>query len=203
MNKRIVWNFEINESCSLSRLKPTEKDSLKWEKRFFWPEKSIIKLETFEKTLLHFENCKIKNRIDTYYFITDGLYNIKKRNESLYYKPCVDKKNGCHGFDKKINLSTSHPELILPFPDCTVKDLLFKIEQENQSLNVEKTAFVYKLSTDPTIKIELARICLHDKIFFSTCIEGYSFKLVNQVAENLLKDKNSCDYVSFLKEHQK
>lgn len=206
MNKRLVWNFELNSllPINLRTLNTYDKDLLRWEKRFFWPETSIITLNNIDSSYLSFADCKIKQRVDDYYLLTNASYNLKQRQGNLLYKPCLQIKDKCLGFGKKIDLSTCAQHENLPGFDKseTVNQLFTRIQKEKITLLVEKTAFIFTLPTTPRIKLELARLCLHGQYYFTVCVEGYSYDLVHLLSDHLLKQSISCDYVSFLKQHQ-
>lgn len=202
MSKRLVWNFEI--SCdnllALDRLPLVGRDELRWEARFFWPDDTIITLNGLDKHFLLLSNYQVKHREDCYLLLPNCTYNIKRRRSELLYKPLLEKTTFC-GYSKKINLNEYPSDALLPGSDnLLAADLLNKLQTHSQEIEVIKEALVYKLSTAPTIKLELARLELDERIFFSVCIEGHSQLLVTTIANHLLKGQISCDYVNFLQQ---
>lgn len=203
MNKRLVWNFEINMDSTLEpgKLKPQPKEPLRWERRYFWPESTTITLARSIEEWLAFSDCSLKQRADHYFLVQDEVLNIKQRRGDLLYKPCLQIQNHCYGFDKKINVSEAPVDTPLPGSTFSPAVLLGRLKNEH-AIFVEKTAFVYKLPTEPTIKLELARINLGESSYYTACIEGHSLRHVSFIAESLLNAYVSCDYVSFLKQNR-
>ncbi|KTC87086.1 hypothetical protein [Legionella brunensis] len=201
MNKRLIWNFEINDQPQLvlDSLPQGEKESIKWEARYFWPEDSIIILNGLDSSFLNLSNYEIKNRQDYYLLLSDYDYNIKQRRDELQYKPLLQEIDNIRGYGKKIdlNLYTSNS---LPAALHSTIGLLSQLQEKAIKLSVSKIALLYRFQTTPAIKLELARLKVHEKIFFSVCIEGPSQLLVTQIAKYLLPDQISCDYVSFLRQ---
>lgn len=194
MTKRLVWNFEINSSSLLNfSLLIASKEEIKWEVRFFWLEEQIICLNGLDDRLLDLGNYEIKERQDNYLVIPDSNYNVKQRRDELQYKPLLQEIDGVCGYGKKIDLTSSSiqdPSIHLIAQACT----------KATNIAVSKTALIYKLPTTPTIKLELARLNIAGKFYFSACIEGRSQTLVKQIAKHLLPNQISCDYVNFLKQ---
>lgn len=203
MNKRLVWNFEINldERLSLDGLASQEDDAVRWEARYFWPEKTIISLYGLDDkclmlTPLYFQN---KQRQDVYYLLPEYHLNIKIRREELVYKPLLSKKEGYYGFGKKINVMDLASEQALPgCPSLKISTLHELIKAHGKPIEVFKTALIHKFNTTPPLKLELSRLIINQVTYFSASIEGRSYSLVKQASEHLLKQNNSCDYVTFL-----
>ncbi|MFC3909102.1 hypothetical protein ACFORL_08445 [Legionella dresdenensis] len=203
MNKRLIWNFEIDGKRALKLPKQTDDadDNIRWEIRYFWPEQAIITIHNLDKSFLELANYQIKQRQDVYYLMPDKEYNIKFRRQELLYKPLVSEHNGCQGFARKISLADCTENDILPGTGhLTALEFSEQIRSQSTKIHVDKEAFIYKFATAPSIKLELARFHTAGKTFFSVCIEGRSQKLVEQVASNLIKDKSPCGYVPFLKQ---
>jgi hypothetical protein len=205
MNKRLVWNFEINNESLL--ILPTdvaeEPELLKWEARYFWEEESLITLRGLNDTFLDLSLYKIKQRQDRYYLISNQDFNVKQRRNELLYKPLIENSPACQGFGKKITLS-NHSSLgiipgIIPIDSDSLRSL---IHFDSTEIYVEKTALIYKFAIEPRIKLELARLKITDKIYYSVCIEGTSKKLVTYISKHLLNQDVSCGYVAFLKTAQ-
>lgn len=177
-----------------------EPDDMKWEIRFFWPEDQIITLYPLDETLLDISNYQQKHKEDYYYLLPDSNCNIKRRRNELLYKPILKQSGNAVGFGPKINLGE-----LSSIPNLNSEELgyLQKIMQETQEkgkeIAVRKDAFIYKFATSPGIKLELARLEVNNKVYFSTCIEGKSLNFVETISEHLLDKYVSCDYVTFLK----
>lgn len=201
MNKRLVWNFEIaNSDIELPQFAPTSKDKFRWETRFFWPEQTIIILNGLDESFLALSTYEMKHRHDIYYLLPQQTYNIKLRRDKLLYKPLIAEQGSLQGFTKKINLNNLATDSLLPglTVTTTVKDLLKQLQKKGQQVIVNKEALIYKLPTQPSLKLELARLTITNQVFFSVCIEGYSAKVVEAFSKHLLNEQISCDYVRFL-----
>ncbi|KTD07958.1 hypothetical protein [Legionella jamestowniensis] len=196
MNQRLVWNFEINTTplLDIKSLPHYEKEDIKWEARYFWSHHEIICLTGLDDSFLDLRQYEIKHREDHYLLLTDNDFNIKKRREELQYKPLLQEQDNIRGFGKKIDLyHASSPVDLQP-------DMLHK---KGKQVTVCKITLIHKFPTVPSVKLELARLCIQDNVFFSTCIEGRSKTLVTHIAKHLLPGHVSCDYVSFLKQFVK
>lgn len=203
MMQRLVWNFSIVDENQLDipGLPHEEQDELRWESRFFYPHDRDISLFGLTEDCLDLSVFKTKRRLDTYYLLPDSSCNIKERRGELLYKPQLGKTDFCTGFGKKINLAETATDVDLPGDPCKkAGDLLAELHQYGQQILVEKSALVYKFSTQPTIKLELARLLVNKSVYFSVCIEGRSPNLVNLIARHLIKQGDPCDYVTFLKQ---
>ena len=202
LNKRLVWNFEFSTKKNLhcANLKKMEQDNLKWEARFFWPEHETICLYTFNDSLLDIANYKRKHKEDYYYLLPDSNDNIKRRRNELLYKPILKQSTNALGFGAKINLeqiqesADQEPAHIL-----SLQNILREAQERGTVVQVIKDSFHYKFPTNPTIKLELARLIVHNQVHFSLCLEGRSLYLVETMSGYLLEKQVSCDYVTFLK----
>lgn len=202
MNKRLVWNFELDlqDSDELSKLPCLEKETLRWESRFFWPENRVITLYGLKENCLHLANFESKYRHDTYYILADRDYNIKSRRNELLYKPLIKTTGVLQGFEKKINLQQQEATTLLPgTPPILTRDLMHLLKTNALAITIEKDAFIYKFNTEPSTKLELSRLTIEGKVYFSACIEGKSAPLVIFLSQILLKREHSSDYVRFLK----
>ncbi|QBR85225.1 hypothetical protein E3983_13225 [Legionella israelensis] len=197
MNKRFIWNFEFETSHPLSQGIEGEKEHIRWESRFFWPETSIIKLQGLNERFLNISDYKIKQHSDTYILLADHHYNIKWRRGTLLYKPLLEQKDHIYGFDKKIDLDESAKEV--QAENERIK-LLRLVQKEGRRLDVEKETLTCKLRFEPGIKLELARLSIKNHIYFSVCLSGRCFPLIQSLSKRLLNEQKSCDYVSFLKQ---
>lgn len=197
MNPRLVWNFEFSSKTNAPVPHFTEEntDDLKWEIRYFWPENEIIILNPIAPSLLDLANYKRKHKEDYYYLLPERNYNIKKRNDQLLYKPLLKQNNQDAGYGAKIIL-TSPNDQSLP---SDLQKIIPQIETDGVGVYVKKEAFIYKFPTTPAIKIELARLEVLHKVYFSLCIEGKSHHLVETISKHLLDKPVSCEYVTFLK----
>lgn len=193
MAQRLVWNFEVSATSafSLAQLHEEQQDTLKWEARFFWPEEDIITLYAIDDSLHNLAFYKQKHREDEYYLLPTLHYNIKRRRNELLYKPIVSQSNFATGFGSKIRLDEDNTALL---------DEMRGQIAHAQVVPVVKDAFIYPFKTVPTVKLELARLEVANKVYFSACVEGRSAFLVEQISKHLLGGRISCDYVSFLKD---
>lgn len=202
MNRRLVWNFEINpiNALDFSELND-QRDELRWEARYFWPEKTIICLHGLDQRFLAFSNYKAKHRQDRYALLSGLDYNIKERKMEWLYKPLMAETEQLRGYGKKINLADYPANKDLPgSKNLRAAELLSKVITNQYNIELSKEALIYKFPGDPTIKLELARLELSEKIYFSLCIEGHSPRLVSRLSKQLVGSQISCDYVRFLKQ---
>jgi hypothetical protein len=196
MNQRLVWNFEFVPKTSAfpkQFLIKRKFEDIKWEHRFFWSNELPIILNTLDNSLLDLANYTQKHREDYYYLLPEHSYNIKRRHNKLLYKPLLKKSEMAQGFGAKVDLNEATSD------DSKIQKIARYVVQEGVEVYVKKEAFIYKFPTTPTIKLELARLEVHNNIYFSTCIEGKSQELVESIAEHLLGKHISCEYVTFLK----
>lgn len=197
MNQRLVWNFEFclqTPRFPSEILVPKEVEPLKWEIRFFWPDDQPIILSAMDNSLLDLASYRQKHRDDCYYLVPDTKYNIKRRKHQLLYKPVLKQSTRALGFGAKINIELSES----PGENAHLHELAQRASTEGKEISVRKEALIYKFPTIPTVKLELARLEVNDKIYFSACIEGKSLELVELIAGHLLDEAVSCDYVTFL-----
>lgn len=202
MNKRLVWNFEINTDQPLQLPGPSsiEPNQPRWESRFFWPDDQIITLRGLSNTFLELSQYQIKHREDTYYLLPNTNYNIKTRREQLFYKPIVMKKANAIAYGKKIKLEEHAANM--PVPGCEEQDaqtLIAHIHSKGIKINVVKEALIYTFDTTPTTKLELAMLYVAKKAYFSVNIESRSIQTVELITQRLLGKVSTCDYVAFLR----
>ncbi|AMP88463.2 TPA: hypothetical protein F7Z80_09725 [Legionella pneumophila] len=202
MMQRLVWNFEFSseQTTPLTSLGHDVQDSLKWEKRYFWPTEQIIRLNTIDSSLLDLANYQKKHKEDYYYLLPDSDCNIKRRRNELLYKPVIKQSGSTLGFGPKIHLEksqslTCHGDI----EHMNLQELLNKIKEKGIVVFVKKEAFVFKFPTIPTVKLELARLEVKNKVYFSACVEGRSLTLVETISVLLFGAQSSSEYVTFLK----
>ncbi len=201
MNQRFIWNFEFSTKKIVpfsTLIEPP--DNLKWEIRYFWPQDRIISLYNIDDSLLDITHYQQKHKEDCYYLLPNENCNIKYRRNQILYKPLLQRSNKAVGYGAKINLVTvsDYPEQPQE-PITYLHDLLYQAQTFGKKINVKKTSFTYKFATTPHVKLELARLVVHDEVYFSACIEGKSLPLVETINKHLLDDQVSCEYVTFLK----
>lgn len=202
MNTRLVWNFEINQNnlLNLENLN-ADREEIRWEARYFWPGDTIICLNGLDNRFLTLSNYEIKLRPDRYALLTNHNFNIKQRRMQWLYKPLLAEAEGMRGYGKKIDLANCLADEILPGSNgVRAQDLLEQIDNHLTTVELVKEALIYKFPSEPTIKLELARLKLDESVYFSLCVEGRSQFLVSLIAKHLLGTQVSCDYVSFLKQ---
>lgn len=201
MNKRLVWNFEIdtNSSLKIPNVDNFVQSPNRWESRFFWPEDHIVTLHGLNDDFLKLSHYQIKHRQDTYYLLPHTDYNIKTRHEQLFYKPMLMKKPQAIAYGKKIKIEEDASSLQLPgYEDTNVTKLISYIKNQGVKINVEKEALIYQFNTIPQTKLELAWLCVTNKTYISASIESRSFTLVESMTRQLLGDLPTSDYVTFL-----
>lgn len=200
MNHQLIWNFEFTLNKSPCSFNDSEnKEDIKWEARFFWPSHEKIVMSCLDHELLDLKNYKKKIRDDYYYLIPNSDANIKLRKNQLLYKPLVRKTNTAYGFGPKIILNPFTPAYEQNEHCLKMNEILNEVTPIKKPIHVKKIAYLYKFQCTPTIKLELARLKINKKTFYSACIEGHSLKKVNFLVEHLLGHQISCDYVTFLR----
>ena len=202
MNKRLIWNFEINpdNQFQLPTISSVELNNLRWESRFFWPEDDIIVLNGLNSNFLNLSSYEIKHKKDIYYLLPNADYNLKIRQNELYYKPVIIKESEALAFGKKIKLNEQDKDRKLPgCEEKSVGSLLADIKKHGKTIEVDKEAISYKFITSPSTKLELSRLKVESNIYFSASIESYSRVLVEKTTKQLLGSINTSDYVKFLK----
>lgn len=150
--------------------------------------------------MLDLANYQKKHKEDYYYLLPDSDHNIKQRRNELLYKPVIKQSGSALGFGSKIHLET--PQTLPCHGDAgqlNRQELLKKIKEKGIVVFVKKEAFVFKFPTTPTVKLELARLEVKDKVYFSACIEGRSLNLVETISVLLFGTQPSFEYVTFLK----
>lgn len=206
MNKRFVWNFEINtdDRLEIPAAEHFVQSPNHWESRFFWPQDQIVTLHGLNDDFLQLSNYQIKHRHDTYYLLPNADYNLKTRHDQLFYKPILMKKPQAIAYGKKIKLDDEAANLQFPgYEDKGVAALITYIKNHGKKITVEKEALIYRFDTIPAIKLELAWLYVSNKSYLSVSIESRSFSLVESMTRQLLGDLPTSDYVSFLGEISK
>lgn len=203
MNKRLVWNFEINADPPLqmhNEREDVEPSQARWESRFFWPDDQIITLSGLDDSLRELSRYQIKQREDIYFLLPNTDYNLKLRRNQLFYKPIVMKKTQAIGYGKKIKLEDQAPQAQLPgCNEAGTQAFIARIHSQGKKIKVEKEALIYTFETTPITKLELAWLHIGNKAYFSVSIESRSIQLVESITKQLLGDLCACDYVTFLK----
>ncbi|VEG91842.1 hypothetical protein [Legionella spiritensis] len=203
MSTRLVWNFEIDTGSKIPfpSLPHADKESLRWESRFFWPEDTIITVHGLDETYLNLSHYESKHRSDTYYLLADYDFNLKQRRGEWLYKPLLQESESLQGFGKKINVRLLSPDTPIPAAsNISAGQLLTLLEQNSRPVTVEKEALIYRFDSKPTIKMELSRLDTDLGTFFSACVEGRCASLVTQISNHLFPKQTPCGYVPFLKQ---
>lgn len=186
MNKRLVWNFEVETTqnkASYFELPDTGAwtKMVRWESRFFWPSNKIIVLRELPASLLDLSQYQLKRREDTYLVLPDADDNIKIRQEKLLYKPILQQTLQATAYGKKIELHTQPvAKLVL----------------------ISKEMFVYRFDTTPGLKIELAKLSIHDTMYFSVSLESRSLAFVESLVQKVIPSgyyPDAHNYTRFLK----
>lgn len=201
MNKRLVWNFEIENKkpLQLPSLSTIEEGLMRWECRYFWPVDNIITLHGLNDDFLCLSQYQNKHRQDIYYLLPDANYNLKLRRDELVYKPLLNIKPNAFAYGKKINLQEQPEGLPLAGCDEDGPSLIARIKKQAIEIKVDKEALIYKFDTSTPSKLELAWLQVDKKSFFSVSIESRSLILVESICAQVLGGLSTCDYVTFLK----
>lgn len=202
MNKRLAWNFEINDDTSIQLPDPQviEQHEIRWEARFFWSSDDIITLHGLNDGYLELSRYKAKHRHDIYCLLPTENYNLKIRHEQLIYKPLLTTTPQALGFGNKINLEEqASPQFLPGINNMNTTTLLEKIQQDGCRIQVEKEALIYRFDTTPKSTIELARLTINTISYFSANIESRSMVLVKSITQQIIGKRITCDYVNFLK----
>lgn len=204
MNKRFIWNFEVNLESSLQfpQTSTIKSEEMYWESRAFWPHSEIITLNKLSDIFLRLSHYQVKLKEDSYYILPNLQYNLKLRKNNLLYKPLITKTPIAIAFGNKINLNEQKADSYLPgIEDLDTKTLIKKIHQESKLVHVEKEALIYQFNTTPTAKLELARLTFNHTVHFTLSIESSSYALVQSITEQILGECHAHDYVSYLQLH--
>jgi hypothetical protein len=203
MNKRLVWNFEIdlNHPYDFLQLPQVEREQFRWEARYFWPEKSTIILQGLDEAFMDLSLYDIKSRTDIYHLHPQHHYNVKERRNDLFYKPLIAQQNHCFAFGKKLNLSeTFSADEQMPHLPWTQAEFLKHDQAESVKVVIQKVALKYSLPTTPATHLEFGWLRTMRGHFFTLCIEAKALILVEKMKEILLPGQISQDYVSFLRQ---
>lgn len=220
MTKRFIWNFEINDSCSLtlpvldetgpaglfspnSRRIKNEGHDLEdalWEARFFWPEADIITLSGLAPHFLELSRYKIKHRSDVYYILPDADYNIKTRRGELVYKPILQQSAHAIAYGKKIKLERVTADIIQANGErINPRTLIQRVHQQGRAIPVDKEAVIYTFESLLNTQLEFARIHINNKITFSFSIESPDWSIMDTLSRQMVANQPASDYITFLK----
>lgn len=199
MNQPLIWRFVVttNPKGSLFPMKEDKEDLLKWELRYFWSDTDNIAINLIHDDLLILGRYKEKQRKDEYYLLPDSLLNIKQRKNQLLYKPVIRTTRHAIAFGKKIPLDDLPKDMDQNLAS-TLESLRHKVLAEADRIPVKKEAYVFKFPCTPTIKLELARLEVHNKTYYSACVEGRSLSLVETISKALFGTLEPSDYMHFL-----
>ena len=165
-------------------------------------------LRGLEEFLLELGHFKIKQKLDTYYLVPGKEYNIKQRRDALFFKPLLYKSPVVCGFAKKIVIVSSTDTDDGPLPGLvpiSLSELQQLIDTQAFAVSVKKTTLSYKFQGldggHLGAKLELVRLGLKNKHYFSASIEGRDQAQVSFLASEIFKNEahQALDYVSFLK----
>lgn len=201
MNKRLVWNFEINTDnpIKLPHAHHFIETPNRWESRFFWPDNEMITLRGLNHNFLKLSEAQVKHRSDTYYVLPNKDYNLKLRHNQLLYKPIIMKQSIAIAYGKKIKLEASALGLELPGCDThNISALIAHIKDNAVKINIEKEALIFRFDTTPLTKLELAWLTIANKSYFSASIESRAFSVVESMTQQLIGERPTSDYVTFL-----
>lgn len=203
MKKRLAWNFEINIEAHFNLPMVTEelnKDS-HWEFRFFWSESDIVSLSGLDEQFLELSRYKIKHRSDTYSLLPNADYNIKTRRGELVYKPLIERTKYANAYGKKIKLEDDSTTVLdINGEQTPLHSLLKNPTNQGRLVLVNKEALIYKFESHPSAKLELARLSIDEKIYFSVGIESHARSLVEDLTQRIIGNRETTDYVAFLKQ---
>ena len=196
MNQRLVWNFEVAptvHSLPTTAQISKKREQGKWEVRYFWCAEDIIALTAIHSDLLSLRHYQQKYKEDDYFVLPNEPYNIKRRRGELIYKPLLTQSSMAFCFGPKITLTLSRTQ------NKKLQKILEKVMQEGLFMPVKKESFVYKFPLAIPTKLELARIEVDQRVFFSACIESRSQAIAEQLGLALVGKQDTGDYVTFLK----
>ena len=183
-----------------------------WEFRLFWPDhKNPVCLHSPSFSSLSHTQFQPLTLQDTYILIDHKFLNLKIRHNKLAYKPLLEQEQGMLAYGQKIKfsfpLNWQKLYLLLPrlsvstktCPDLiTFQKTLYDNGYQTQCLTFDKTVRRYKFKS--CLQLELSQFDLNHQKWFSLCIEGSSYNLIQQ--EVALLEGSQGDmmgYVEFLK----
>lgn len=202
MNKRLIWNFEINPEQDLDLPTPLNTSpDYHWEARFFWPESAIILINGLNERFLRLEQYQIKSKHDLYFLLPEADYNIKLRREKLVYKPLLERTSSALAFGKKIKLDEDAPSTLPAKENSTIdpRALLQQLHNQARKVTVEKEVLIYRFPAPLKTKLELARLLIKEQVFYSLGLESSALNVVEALSEQLIREEETSDYISFLK----
>ena len=197
MNKRLAWNFEINSDSVLTfpTANVAEASDSHWESRFFWSDRDIITLSGLDEHFLELSRYKIKHHTDCYHVLPDADYNLKTRHDEITYKPIIQRTKTAIAYGKKIKIATCLTNIDGVAPHTLIQ----RIKTQAHLVYVDKEALIYTLQSHPSSKLELARLSIGTKIYYSVSVESPALSLVEQMTQQIIANSVHCDYVTFLK----
>src|SRR3990167_7258314 len=179
MTKRLIWNFEIASTTAdhAPNWLIGIPHPLQWEARYFWPEHEIITLYGLNDSYLELSRYTFKHREDTYFLLNTLPLNIKQRRGQLFYKPLLAKLDDpklaeINGFGKKINLHTHPADALLPDQSTMNTAQLLALLRKAKTINITKEVATYTFTSDPLVKLELSRLTIKTKTYFSLWIKS-------------------------------
>lgn len=176
---RFIWQFEL----SGKRWEPQgdwQKETHKWEIRYFWPIEQIVQLDLNERQL-NWDKGACKIHQDIYWLNKDNPLNIKQRHDKLVYKAIQSQHNERAAYDKKVNIS--------------MNDL---IQQNHVTIPVDKMAIQLVIHEKPKCVLELSKIYIQDQVYSSLCIESRCGGLLDDLHNHLHLPGKACSYIEFL-----
>ncbi|MCL2931264.1 MAG: hypothetical protein MGG11_02895 [Trichodesmium sp. MAG_R03] len=183
-----------------------------FEWRIFWELKfwNHIKIHSLLKNKT---DIKLVQKID-YYFINECLpHIIKLRKNSFSIKIKIHEKDGWNVFIKKKNydfpIDNTFLEYFFPL-SCSqekifhsAKELKFYLQENSTSLCIavekEKQEAIFSSRLGQKIKIELTKLKVNKRIFYSLCMESLKKDdLIPIVSQVNTKNGMICNYSQFL-----
>ena len=181
---RLIWQFELTDQL----WEPQgnwQKDTHKWEIRYFWPIDQIIQLNLTESQLNWDKGaCKIHH--DIYWWSKDNPLNIKQRKHKIVYKALIDHKNARFAYDKKVCLSTD---------DIAQHDYL--------AIDVDKMAIQFIIHEKPKCVLELSKVQIQNRMYSSLCLESRCGELLDNLHHHLHLPGKASSYVQLLNDLSK
>jgi hypothetical protein len=178
---RFIWQFDLSgEQWSPSG--DWQKDSHKWEIRYFWPIEQVIQLN-FHESQLNWGNGACKIHHDIYWLDRNNPLNIKQRKDLFVFKEMIIQTNDRIAFEKKETLTGDE----LP-------------KRNYETIAVDKMALQLIIHQKPKCLLELSKIRVQEQTFSSLCIESRCGELVDDLNSHLNLPLKAKSYVTFLGE---
>ena len=172
---------------------------------FFWPASEKVTLMNLGFDFLNFSHYKFTIHNDCYLLCKQNENNIKIRKNKCHFKPQTKQVADCYCYAKKqkFNLEklTDWQALVLLLPELQEwkqkEPLAEYLKKSLNPVHTYKEAFIHQFA--PKVKLELSRITIDNCHYLSVCIESKMQYDTERLANLILPNCKSTNYINFLK----